>query len=185
MSKINAIITGVGGYVPDYVLNNEELSRMVDTNDEWIMSRVGIKERRILNEEGLGSYLMSCTPLDRNLFISFMATIIVFSISKIDYVPTTFICWLGSMYMYYRYGFAEHTGLFTIIWIVVAVLSIHPARYANNHFDDLLSRSDHYRNSSSRLVRLRWGYVFNRYFAYCFGFNILISMLCVQIMQIF
>jgi hypothetical protein len=137
------------------------------------------------NEEGLGSYLMSCTPLDRNLFISFMATIIVFSISKIDYVPTTFICWLGSMYMYYRYGFAEHTGLFTIIWIVVAVLSIHPARYANNHFDDLLSRSDHYRNSSSRLVRLRWGYVFNRYFAYCFGFNILISMLCVQIMQIF
>ncbi len=58
MEKINAIITGVGGYVPEYVLNNEELSRMVDTNDEWIMSRVGIKERRILNEEGLGtSYL--------------------------------------------------------------------------------------------------------------------------------
>ena len=58
MEKINAIITGVGGYVPDYVLNNEELSRMVDTNDEWIMARVGIKERRILTEEGLGtSYL--------------------------------------------------------------------------------------------------------------------------------
>ena len=59
MSKINAIITGVGGYVPDYVLNNEELSRMVDTNDEWIMSRVGIKERRILNEEGLGTSYMA------------------------------------------------------------------------------------------------------------------------------
>ncbi|MBO4660676.1 MAG: ketoacyl-ACP synthase III [Prevotella sp.] len=58
MEKINAIITGVGGYVPDYVLNNEELSRMVETNDEWIMARVGIKERRILTEEGLGtSYL--------------------------------------------------------------------------------------------------------------------------------
>lgn len=58
MEKINAIITGVGGYVPDYVLNNEELSRMVDTSDEWIMTRVGIKERRILTEEGLGtSYL--------------------------------------------------------------------------------------------------------------------------------
>ena len=58
MGKINAIITGVGGYVPDYVLNNEELSRMVDTTDEWITSRVGIKERRILTEEGLGtSYL--------------------------------------------------------------------------------------------------------------------------------
>ena len=59
MSKINAVITGVGGYVPDYVLNNEELSRMVDTNDEWIMSRVGIKERRILNEEGLGTSYMA------------------------------------------------------------------------------------------------------------------------------
>ena len=58
MEKINAIITGVGGYVPDYVLNNEELSRMVETNDEWIMARVGIKERRILTEEGPGtSYL--------------------------------------------------------------------------------------------------------------------------------
>ena len=59
MEKINAIITGVGGYVPEYVLNNEELSRMVDTNDEWIMSRVGIKERRILNEEGLGTSYMA------------------------------------------------------------------------------------------------------------------------------
>jgi 3-oxoacyl-[acyl-carrier-protein] synthase-3 len=59
MSKINAIITGVGGYVPDYVLNNEELSRMVDTNDEWITTRVGIKERRILTEEGLGTSYMA------------------------------------------------------------------------------------------------------------------------------
>lgn len=58
MERINAIITGVGGYVPDYVLDNEELSRMVDTSDEWITTRVGIKERRILKEEGLGtSYL--------------------------------------------------------------------------------------------------------------------------------
>ncbi|WP_337564461.1 beta-ketoacyl-ACP synthase III [Segatella sp.] len=58
MGKINPVITGVGGYVPDYILNNEELSRMVDTTDEWITTRVGIKERRILTEEGLGtSYL--------------------------------------------------------------------------------------------------------------------------------
>lgn len=58
MGKINVVITGVGGYVPDYILNNEELSRMVDTTDEWITTRVGIKERRILTEEGLGtSYL--------------------------------------------------------------------------------------------------------------------------------
>ena len=59
MNRVNAIITGVGGYVPEYILNNEELSRMVDTNDEWIMTRVGIKERRILVEEGLGTSYMA------------------------------------------------------------------------------------------------------------------------------
>ena len=59
MGKINAIITGVGGYVPDYILNNEELARMVDTSDEWIMTRVGIKERHILTEEGLGTSYMA------------------------------------------------------------------------------------------------------------------------------
>lgn len=52
MSKIRAAITGVGGYVPDYVLDNFELSQMVDTSDEWIMQRIGIKERRILKEKG-------------------------------------------------------------------------------------------------------------------------------------
>ena len=59
MGKINAIITGIGGYVPDYILTNEELSRMVDTSDEWITTRVGIKERRILTEEGLGTSYMA------------------------------------------------------------------------------------------------------------------------------
>ena len=59
MEKLNAVITGVGGYVPDYVLTNEELSRMVDTTDEWIMTRIGVKERRILNEEGLGTSYMA------------------------------------------------------------------------------------------------------------------------------
>ena len=59
MGKIHAVITGIGGYVPDYVLNNEELSRMVDTSDEWIMTRVGIKERHILTEEGLGTRYMA------------------------------------------------------------------------------------------------------------------------------
>lgn len=59
MEKINAVITGVGGYVPEYVLTNDELSRMVDTNDEWIMTRIGVKERRILNEEGLGTSYMA------------------------------------------------------------------------------------------------------------------------------
>lgn len=50
MPKIYAAITGVHGYVPDYILTNEELATMVDTNDEWIMSRTGIKERRILKD---------------------------------------------------------------------------------------------------------------------------------------
>lgn len=56
---VNAIISGVGGYVPEYVLTNEELARMVDTSDEWIMTRVGIKERHILTEEGLGTSYMA------------------------------------------------------------------------------------------------------------------------------
>ncbi|PVH24769.1 beta-ketoacyl-ACP synthase III [Sphingobacterium corticibacter] len=52
MSKIRAAITAVNGYVPDYVLTNRELETMVDTNDEWIVSRTGIQERRILKGEG-------------------------------------------------------------------------------------------------------------------------------------
>lgn len=55
MQKINAAITAVGGYVPDYVLTNKELETIIDTTDEWITSRTGIKERRILKGEGKGS----------------------------------------------------------------------------------------------------------------------------------
>ena len=55
MGKINAAITGIQGYVPDYILTNKELETLVDTNDEWIVSRTGVKERRILKEEGKGS----------------------------------------------------------------------------------------------------------------------------------
>ncbi len=58
MSKIRAQITGVGAYVPEYILNNHELSQMVETSDEWIMTRVGIKERHILKEPGEGSSFM-------------------------------------------------------------------------------------------------------------------------------
>lgn len=58
MSKLSAAITAVGAYVPDFVLTNKILETMVETNDEWITSRTGIKERRILKEEGKGtSYL--------------------------------------------------------------------------------------------------------------------------------
>lgn len=58
MSKINAALTGIHAYVPDYILTNAELSTMVDTNDEWIQSRTGIKERHILKGEGQGTSVL-------------------------------------------------------------------------------------------------------------------------------
>jgi 3-oxoacyl-[acyl-carrier-protein] synthase-3 len=59
MRKISAAITAVGAYVPDYVLTNQILETMVDTNDEWITSRTGIKERRILKDEGKGTSFLA------------------------------------------------------------------------------------------------------------------------------
>ncbi len=64
MLKIRAAITGVHGYVPEYILTNEELSRMVDTTDEWIMERIGIKERHILREKNLGSSYMGALAVE-------------------------------------------------------------------------------------------------------------------------
>lgn len=86
MSKITAAITAVGSYVPDYVLTNKILETMVDTNDEWITSRTGIKERRILRDSDKGtSYLAiqaaknlidkrSLDPLDIDMVIMATAT---------------------------------------------------------------------------------------------------------------
>jgi len=87
MSKINAAITAIGSYVPEYVLSNKVLETLVDTNDEWITSRTGIKERRLLKEEeGKGtSYLAikaaenlfkkhNISPLDIDLVILATAT---------------------------------------------------------------------------------------------------------------
>lgn len=59
MNKITAAITAVGSYVPDFVLSNQVLETLVDTNDEWITSRTGIKERRLLKEEGQGTSFMA------------------------------------------------------------------------------------------------------------------------------
>jgi len=64
MSKINAVITGIGGYVPEYILNNQELSTMMDTNDEWITTRVGIKERRILKEPNTGTSFLAAKAIE-------------------------------------------------------------------------------------------------------------------------
>jgi 3-oxoacyl-[acyl-carrier-protein] synthase-3 len=86
MTKITAAITAVGKYVPDYILTNNELATMVDTNDEWITSRTGIKERRILKGEGKGTSYMAIkaaenllqksrkNPLDIDLVIVATAT---------------------------------------------------------------------------------------------------------------
>lgn len=59
MSKITAAITAIGSYVPDYVLSNQVLENLVDTNDEWITTRTGIKERRLLKEEGQGTSFLA------------------------------------------------------------------------------------------------------------------------------
>ena len=86
MTKLTAAITAVGKYLPEYILTNKELETMVDTNDEWITSRTGIKERRILKEDGKGTSYMAIkaaedllkksnkNPLDIDLVIVSTAT---------------------------------------------------------------------------------------------------------------
>lgn len=63
MDKIRAMITGVQGYVPEYRLTNKELESLVETNDEWIVSRTGIKERRILKGENQGTSVMGAAAV--------------------------------------------------------------------------------------------------------------------------
>ena len=67
MSTITAAITAVGGYVPEYVLTNDILATMVETNDQWITSRTGIKERRILKEKGHGTSFMAIKAAEQLL----------------------------------------------------------------------------------------------------------------------
>jgi 3-oxoacyl-[acyl-carrier-protein] synthase III len=67
MSKIRATITAVGGYVPEYILTNQELEKLVDTTSDWIMSRTGIKERRILKGEGQGTSVMGVKAIENLL----------------------------------------------------------------------------------------------------------------------
>lgn len=64
MSRINATITAVGGYLPEDKLTNADLEKLVETNDEWIMTRVGIKERRILKDPNLGSSYMGIKAVE-------------------------------------------------------------------------------------------------------------------------
>lgn len=67
MNMPNAKISGIASYVPDDILDNEMLSRMVDTNDEWITTRVGIKERRILRDDSKGSSYMGIRAVEKLL----------------------------------------------------------------------------------------------------------------------
>ena len=67
MRNLNAVITGVGGYVPEDILTNEDITKMVDTTDEWITTRTGIKERRILKGEGLGASFMGAKAIEELL----------------------------------------------------------------------------------------------------------------------
>lgn len=135
MEKINAIITGIGGYVPDYVLGNEELSRMVDTSDEWIMARVGIKERRILTEEGLGtSYmarkaakqLLQKTGVDPNSIDALIVTT-----TTPDYkIPSTASIVIGKLGLQNAFGFDFSAACCGFLYTLdVASTMIQSGRY--------------------------------------------------------
>ena len=65
--KINAKISGIASFVPDDRLTNDDIAKMVDTNDEWITTRVGIKERRILKTPGAGSSFMGVKAINKLL----------------------------------------------------------------------------------------------------------------------
>lgn len=67
MNKINAVISGIAGYVPDYILDNKELENLVETTDEWIISRTGIKERRILKGEDQGTSVIGTQAVKKLL----------------------------------------------------------------------------------------------------------------------
>ena len=90
MSKIRATITGIGGYVPNYRMTNEEISTMVDTSDEWITKRIGIKERRILKpEEGCGISYLAVKAIEdmqkKHPFDPLEVDAVVFATSTPDY----------------------------------------------------------------------------------------------------
>jgi 3-oxoacyl-[acyl-carrier-protein] synthase-3 len=94
MGPIVPAITAVGGYVPDYILTNQELERLVDTNDEWITTRTGIKERRILKGENQGTSVMAVKVLEQLLEKSGtdpkdLDAVIIATITPDYFFPTT------------------------------------------------------------------------------------------------
>jgi 3-oxoacyl-[acyl-carrier-protein] synthase-3 len=91
MNKVHAVIKGIGGYVPNYRLTNEEISTMVDTSDEWILKRIGIKERRILKpEEGNGVSCLAIKAIEdlkkKHDFDPLEIEAVIFATSTPDYL---------------------------------------------------------------------------------------------------
>jgi 3-oxoacyl-[acyl-carrier-protein] synthase-3 len=91
MNKVHAVITGIGAYVPEYRLTNEEISTMVDTSDEWITKRIGIKERRILKpEEGIGITCLAQKAIEnlksKNDFNPLEIEAVIFATTTPDYI---------------------------------------------------------------------------------------------------
>ena len=111
MERINAMITGVGGYVPDYILDNEEMSRIVDTSDEWIMERIGVKTRHILKpEQGRGvSYLFTRAIrqlLDKTQVDPASVECLICATTTPDYhFPSTASILIGKLGLKGAYGF--------------------------------------------------------------------------------
>ncbi|GHT05244.1 3-oxoacyl-[acyl-carrier-protein] synthase 3 [Bacteroidia bacterium] len=90
MNQVHAVITGVGAYVPQYRLSNDELSNMVETSDEWIVKRIGIKERRVLKpEEGCGVSYLAVKAIEdlqqKHPFDPAEIEVVVFATSTPDY----------------------------------------------------------------------------------------------------
>jgi 3-oxoacyl-[acyl-carrier-protein] synthase-3 len=65
MQETKAVITGVGSFLPDYRLTNDEMARLVETSDEWIMTRIGIKERRIMRDRDKASAYMGAKAIEK------------------------------------------------------------------------------------------------------------------------
>lgn len=111
MEKINAVITGIGGYVPDYILDNEEMSTIVDTSDEWIMERIGVKTRHILKpEQGSGtSYMLTRaveqlllkTGVDRDT----VQAVVVATTTPDYHFPSTASLVIGNVGLKHAFGF--------------------------------------------------------------------------------
>ncbi|MDR3220325.1 MAG: ketoacyl-ACP synthase III [Dysgonamonadaceae bacterium] len=110
MSKVHAVITGIGGYVPQYVMTNEEISTLVDTSDEWITKRIGIKERRVLKpEEGIGITYLAGKAIEnlrsRKNFDPLEIEAVIFATSTPDYILPN-----AASLIAYRTGMANAFG---------------------------------------------------------------------------